>query len=51
MAPKLYMSEICPPVRAVLLTARILKVTLELKEVDFCNKEHLTPKFLKVRFN
>lgn len=48
MAPKLYMTEICPCVRAVLLTARALKVTLELEEVDFSNKEHLTSTFLKV---
>ncbi|KAJ3663883.1 hypothetical protein Zmor_008103 [Zophobas morio] len=33
MRPKLYMSEICPSARAVVLTAKVLQLTLEVKEV------------------
>jgi hypothetical protein len=36
MRPKLYMSEICPSARAVVLTAKVLELTLELKEVQPC---------------
>ncbi|XP_971389.2 glutathione S-transferase 1 [Tribolium castaneum] len=38
MRPKLYMSEICPSTRAVVLTAKVLELTLELKEVS-CDKK------------
>lgn len=48
MMPKLYMTEVSPGVRAVLMTAKVLNVTLDLKEVNLENKEQLSPKFLKV---
>ncbi|KAJ3635650.1 hypothetical protein MTP99_008542 [Tenebrio molitor] len=45
MRPKLYMSEICPSARAVVLTAKVLELTLELKEVQPCklNQQHAIP--------
>ncbi|XP_060519358.1 glutathione S-transferase 1-like [Cylas formicarius] len=48
MAPTLYMSEISPSCRAVLLTARVLGVTLKIKKVDLCKNEQLSPSFLKI---
>lgn len=48
MTPTLYMSEYSPPVRAVLMTAKALGVTLVRKEVDLSKDEHLTPEFLEV---
>lgn len=49
MAPTLYMSEISPSCRAVLMTARILGLTLKVKKIDLSKNEQLTPHFLKVR--
>ncbi|XP_030765550.1 glutathione S-transferase D6-like [Sitophilus oryzae] len=47
MAPTLYMSEISPPCRAVLMTARILGLTLKVKKMDLGKQEQLSPNFLK----
>ncbi|XP_045467040.1 glutathione S-transferase 1-like [Harmonia axyridis] len=48
MTPKLYMNEVSPAVRAVLMTAKALNITLDLKEVNFQEGEHLSPKYLKL---
>lgn len=48
MAPTLYMSEISPSCRAVLMTARILGLTLKVKKIDLCKNEQLTPHFIKI---
>ncbi|XP_044762601.1 glutathione S-transferase 1-like [Coccinella septempunctata] len=48
MMPKLYMNEVSPAVRAVLMTAKALNITLDLKEVNLQNKEQLAPEFLKL---
>lgn len=48
MAPTLYMSEISPPCRAVLMTARILGLTLKVKKMDLGKQEQLSPNFLKI---
>lgn len=49
MAPiKLYYSELSPPSRAVLLTAKALGLELDLKEINLAAGEHLKPAFLKV---
>lgn len=48
MTPKLYMADISPPVRSVLITAKALGVTLEHKEVDLSKGDHLKPDFIKV---
>lgn len=48
MAPTLYMSEISPSCRAVLMAARILGLTLKVKRIDLCKSEQLTPHFLKI---
>jgi glutathione S-transferase len=45
----LYFSDISPPCRAVLLTAKALGIELNLKYVDILNDEHLKPDFVKVR--
>ena len=38
------------PCRAVMLTAKILGVELNLKHTDLKKGEHLNPDFVKVRF-
>ncbi|XP_019753834.1 glutathione S-transferase 1 isoform X2 [Dendroctonus ponderosae] len=48
MAPTLYMSEISPSCRAVLMTARILGLTLKVKKIDLSKNEQFTPHFLKI---
>lgn len=48
MAPKLYMTELSPPVRSVLITAAALGVELEKQYLDLLKKEQLSPDFLKV---
>ena len=48
MAPKLYYSEVSPPARSVLLTAKALELELDLKPVNLFGGEHLTPEFLKM---
>lgn len=45
---KLYYNDLSPPVRAVLLTAKALKVELELQEVDIYSKDGFSEEFLKV---
>jgi len=47
MSPTLYMSEISPSCRAVLMTARILGLTLKVKKVDLGKNEQFTSNFLK----
>jgi glutathione S-transferase len=48
MAPTLYMFHGSPPVRAVLMTAKAIDLELDIKEIDFLNREQLKPHFLKV---
>jgi len=48
MAPKLYMIDVSPPVRSVLLTAEALGITLEHVVLDLAKGEHLTPEYLKL---
>lgn len=48
MPPKLYMHEVSPPSRAVLITAAALGLDLELHVVDLMKGEHKTPEYLKV---
>ncbi|XP_066258058.1 glutathione S-transferase 1-like isoform X1 [Euwallacea similis] len=47
MAPTLYMSEISPSCRAVLMAARTLGLTLKVKRINLAKNEQLTPHFLK----
>ncbi|KAL1502342.1 hypothetical protein ABEB36_007496 [Hypothenemus hampei] len=47
MAPTLYMSEISPSCRAVLMTARLLGLTLKIKKIDLCKNEQYSPHFIK----
>lgn len=49
MAPKLYMVDLSPPVRTVLLAAKAIGVELEHVQVNLMKQEHLTEEFLKVR--
>ncbi|KAK5642245.1 hypothetical protein RI129_008412 [Pyrocoelia pectoralis] len=48
MAPKLYYTDISPPVRSVLLTAKAIGLDLDLKNVNLAAGEHLTPQYLKM---
>lgn len=48
MAPILHCTDMSPPVRGVLMTARALDVDLDLREINLMEKEHLTPEYLKV---
>ncbi|KAK9891686.1 hypothetical protein WA026_015654 [Henosepilachna vigintioctopunctata] len=48
MTPKLYMDEISSAVRSVLLTAKALNVTLDLKRVELNNEGQLSSKFMKL---
>ncbi|XP_050308796.1 glutathione S-transferase 1-like [Anthonomus grandis grandis] len=48
MAPTLYMSEVSPACRAVMMTARTLGLTLKVKKIDLSKKEQLTPHFIKI---
>lgn len=47
--PSLYYLPLSPPSRAVLITAHLLNIELELVPVDLMAGEHLKPEFLKVR--
>lgn len=40
-----------PPCAAVLLTANIIGIDVNIKNVDLQKGEHLTPEFLKVTIN
>lgn len=51
MALKLYMTDVSPSVRSVLLTAKTLNVKLEKVYIDMMAGDHLSPFFLKVNFN
>lgn len=44
----LYGTEVSPPCRSVLLTARALKIKIELKHVDLVKQENKTEEFLKM---
>lgn len=46
MPLELYYAPFSSPSRAVMLTAKALKLDLELKEVNFMNGEHMEPDFL-----
>ncbi|KAF5299886.1 hypothetical protein FQA39_LY11423 [Lamprigera yunnana] len=48
MAPKLYYTDVSPPVRGVLLTAKALGLELDLKPVNLATGEQLTPEYLKM---
>ncbi|XP_018576730.1 glutathione S-transferase 1 [Anoplophora glabripennis] len=48
MAPKLYMTILSPPVRAVLMCARAIDLELEPVEVDLLKGDHLKPEFVKI---
>lgn len=48
--PSLYFAALSPPSRAVLLTAKLLGVDLELITIDLLAGDHLKPEFVKVRF-
>ncbi|CAG9761831.1 unnamed protein product [Ceutorhynchus assimilis] len=47
MAPKLHSIIASPPVRAVLMCAKVLDVELELIPVDVLSKDHLKEEYLK----
>lgn len=49
MVIKLYGVLSSPPVRASMLTLNALKLSYEFVEIDFRNKQHLSPEFLEVR--
>lgn len=54
MAPtvgKLYIMELSPPCRAVMLTAKALGINLELVETNLFKNEHFNPSFLKLNPN
>jgi len=46
--PKLYMVDVSPPVRTVLLTAKAIGITLEHKEIYYSKPEQFAPAFLKL---
>lgn len=48
-APVLYYLPESGPCRTVMLTARVLGITLNSKLLDLFKSEHLTPEYLKVR--
>lgn len=48
MTLTLYMAPASPPVRAVLLCAAYLGITLDLKEINVMGGEQLKPEYLKV---
>ncbi|XP_034943626.1 glutathione S-transferase 1-like [Chelonus insularis] len=45
--PKLYTMDLSPPCRAVLLTAKVIKLNLDLHEVNLLQREHLDAEFVK----
>ncbi|XP_067671878.1 glutathione S-transferase 1-like [Haliotis asinina] len=45
---QLYHFPASPPCRSVRMTAKALGVPIELKHLDFMNKEHLSPEFLQI---
>ena len=51
MAPTLYMLDASPAVRAVLMTAKAINLQLNLRDIDFFQKEQLQPEFLQVSPN
>lgn len=48
--PKLYYNILSPPSRVVLLVANILKIRLELIEIDIAKKQQMDPAFIQVKF-
>ncbi|KAJ3663898.1 hypothetical protein Zmor_008116 [Zophobas morio] len=48
MAPTLYMLDASPAVRAVLMTAKAINLQLNLRDIDFFQKEQLQPEFLQM---
>lgn len=49
--PTLYMTELSPPVRSVLMTAYIIGLPLYKKEVNLISGEQRTAAYLKASFN
>lgn len=47
MAPILYYVDACPPVRAVLMTAKAIGLELELREINLAAGDHLKEEYLK----
>lgn len=48
MPPILYMTEMSPPSRAVMLTIEELALDVEIINMDFRSNDHLKPDFIKV---
>ncbi|KAK9709185.1 Glutathione S-transferase, C-terminal domain [Popillia japonica] len=48
MAPVLYMNDISPAVRSVLLLTKALNIELELEYLDLTTGQHMTPHFLRI---
>lgn len=48
MAPILYMTELSPPVRGVLMAAKAIGIDFERKEINMMTGDHLTEAYLKV---
>lgn len=51
MPLKLYKLDISPPARAAIIVCDILKVPVEMMDVDLKEQQHRTPEFLQVRNN
>lgn len=49
--PTLYMTELSPPVRSVLMTAYILGLPLYKKEINLISGEQRTQEYLRASFN
>lgn len=48
MAPTLYLDEVSPPVRSVLLTIEALGIKVEQVHIDLLKEEQLSEEFIKV---
>lgn len=51
MAPKLYVHEASPPVRAVLITAAAIGLELDKEFIDILSGAQLKPEYVKVNIN
>lgn len=49
MKPIVYGHLVSPPVRAVMMLVRQLKLDVDFRKVDLFKREHLAPEFIKVR--
>ena len=48
MTIDLYVMNLSPPCRAVLMAVKQLNLTVNIKQIDLRKGEHLTPEYLKV---